>query len=334
MTTPRSGIIAVVAVALVMFGPRGSIGKEYVWDRGAVNSNNWNDAANWSNKTDNVNDSGFPNGAGDVALQPFGPAYMGTGLMLNQDITAGKVLLNSGYGDNITINPGTPGGKLKFDNNGSQARLEYCRGTYPGDPNAQLKLLVASSVVLSDDLFVYVSSARTTSSFTGPIVDDAGESHTLTLQVLGASTINPGWLTLSTTNTYKGGTVIANSGPYGKVIAAVNGALGAGDVTVQAGGILQLNNIGTNDDMIANTASLYMISTGGVYGKLILTNGVNESVSRLYLNGAVQPAGTYGSTNVSTAATYKLENWFEGSVTGILTVLHGSASPSMILSIR
>lgn len=330
-----------VVCFMVLLGASGAMwsqGKEYVWDRGGANTN-WNDAANWSNKTDNVNDSGFPNGAGDIAVQKgtdTNTTIIGNtpGLSLNQDITIGKMLFTRGANENVTVNAGSPAGRIIFDNNGSEARLEYCRTAYPGD-GTQLTILVKPNIVLSDDLFVYVCSARTGNALNGVISDADGEAHKLTLQALGITApASFGYLTLGNTNSYKGGTVIATSGAYGKVIAGSNGAFGSGDVTVQAGGLLQLNNIGTNDDMIANTASLYLMSTGGVYGKLSLSSGVNESVARLYLDGVQQSAGTYGSTNTGTAASYKLDNWFDGSVTGIVTVLHGPSGPSMILSIR
>jgi len=59
-----------------------------------------------------------------------------------------------------------------------------------------------------------------------------------------------------------------------------------------------------------------------MYGKMYLTNSVNEAVRQLYYDGEIQNAGTYGST--ASAATYKDDNRFAG--TGILTVQGGNSA--------
>ena len=128
-----------------------------------------------------------------------------------------------------------------------------------------------------------------------------------------------GSVILNGTNTYTGGTTIQ----AGTLVANANGALGTGSVVICAGAVLQLNNAGVSDNLIADTATVRLNASGSTCGQLSLQNGVTDTIHRLYLGGVLQPIGTYGSTNAGTVAMYKLDNWFDGSVCGVLNVLDG-----------
>ena len=81
-----------------------------------------------------------------------------------------------------------------------------------------------------------------------------------------------------------------------------------GDTTVN-GGVLQLASGGS-----LNTATTVRIASGAA-----MDLDVNQTVDKLYLNDALQSAGTWGST--SSGAQNKNNTYFAG--TGILTVSNG-----------
>jgi fibronectin-binding autotransporter adhesin len=101
--------------------------------------------------------------------------------------------------------------------------------------------------------------------------------------------------------------------------------LGAGNVEVCAGATLLIKARVTN--AIADTADISLDDVGDVfYGMLSLESGINETVHGLILGGTGMPAGTYGSS--TSAATYKLDNYFAGS--GILTVTAAVPEPATL----
>lgn len=164
----------------------------------------------------------------------------------------------------------------------------------------------------------------------GAILDDGGFSGITITNALrtdvaslggGLTKKGTGSVILTATNTYTGGTLVE----AGTLVANRNGALGTGtNVTVSAGGVLQLNDMGAPDNMIADGASVNLNSGVGGCGKVSLQNGVIETVRFLFLDGKVQPSGTYGSG--ASIAWRRSDSWFDGSVSGILTVLEGPAA--------
>ena len=95
----------------------------------------------------------------------------------------------------------------------------------------------------------------------------------------------------------------------GTGVMALTGANSyTGDTTVN-GGVLQLASGGS-----LNTATTVRIASGAA-----MDLDVNQTVDKLYLNDALQSAGTWGST--SSGAQNKNNTYFAG--TGILTVSNG-----------
>jgi len=92
----------------------------------------------------------------------------------------------------------------------------------------------------------------------------------------------------------------------GRLRAAVASALGTGNVTVQPGAILELDN----DASISNECGLFLEEDTGSYGRTQLD--ADPTVSYLSLDGVYQPAGVYDSSDFPTYLT--------GS--GTLTVLN------------
>lgn len=133
----------------------------------------------------------------------------------------------------------------------------------------------------------------------------------------GVTKVDFGDAILSATNTYSGGTTVAE----GKLAASgANATLGSENVLV-TGGVLEISS-GVLD-AIANTATLSLAGGGtpdfADIGYAILGTGINEQVSALILAGLSndpQPVGTYGSS--SSGATFQFDEYFSGD--GIITV--------------
>lgn len=99
--------------------------------------------------------------------------------------------------------------------------------------------------------------------------------------------LGTGRLSLTNANTYSGGTLV-NSGT---LIAAHDGALGSGNVSVSGSGVLTLQNGATND-YIANAATLSIASSSTV--NLIFT-GAPDTIASFVVDGVAQAPGLYGS---------------------------------------
>jgi autotransporter-associated beta strand protein len=135
----------------------------------------------------------------------------------------------------------------------------------------------------------------------------------------GLTKAGAGTLRLSGADTYAGGTTVS-AGLL--TLLGSSAKLGTGDVTVlgaSAGTGLQIQSGVSN--AIADTAMLSLAGGGlaGVpdQGYANLGSGVNETVKMLFLNGAVQGPGTYGST--SSNAMFKNNEFFSGP--GVINVL-------------
>lgn len=158
----------------------------------------------------------------------------------------------------------------------------------------------------------------------GAKIDSNGQSITVSQALLhdpalagnaldgGLTKLGNGSLILSGANTYNGGTLVSG----GMLEAAINGALGTGNVTLGPGAFaLMLDANVTN--AIADNASLSLDSTIG--GKLLLLGSagtIQETVAMLDFNGVKQAPGTYGATG--SGAQFVDDAHFSGG--GILNV--------------
>ena len=95
-----------------------------------------------------------------------------------------------------------------------------------------------------------------------------------------------GKMVVAGSNSHSGGTTVHG----GTLVAETTGTLGSGNLTVNTGATCEIRNL---SGAIANTASVSLNGTG----KLTLANGVAESVNELWVNGVLQPMGTYTSAS-------------------------------------
>ena len=127
-------------------------------------------------------------------------------------------------------------------------------------------------------------------------------------------------LTLSAANTYNGGTTVAN----GTLVAAVNGALGTGDVSVLATSVsLSISTGVTNPfNNVLGRLSLAGGGTAGTadVGYLDLTSGANILVGSLTLGGTTYTSGVFSRAN--------FPEYFSG--TGIVTVVPEPGSLTLV----
>jgi autotransporter-associated beta strand protein len=158
-----------------------------------------------------------------------------------------------------------------------------------------------------------VGSNNLSTSFSG-LIQNQYDYYMLggSLEKIGAGT-----LTLSGTNIYDGGTVVSS----GTLEVTRDGGLGTGNVMVMTGTTLRLQTGDTNN-YIADTAVLSVV-TGSTVD--LSFNGTPDTVSALFVDGLVQPAGLYGSA--SSGAPNPLPE-FTGSGT-ILTTTAPTPTPSV-----
>ena len=132
--------------------------------------------------------------------------------------------------------------------------------------------------------------------------------------VVDASFSNPSLhLAGSVFNTYTGGSNISSESLGGnddEFYVDVDGCLGTGDVIVNDGVYVDFG--GATTDVIDDAADLYLFDTAEID-----LNANNETIHHLYIDGALQVSGTYGST--ASSAENQNDTYFYG--TGVLTVL-------------
>ena len=197
--------------------------------------------------------------------------------------------------------PVTPNVNLLVTTNGTSATLTAGRnGSSAGDDTW-------SGTIQIDRPYLRLSCNDYASSFTvnsaisgvGGVRIDGSTARVLALT--------------SSSNAYTGGTYVAN----GILKVTGSGKLGTGPLGVSTNGTVRLWG---GSAAIADTADVSLEATDGVYGRLSLTNGVNDTIHSLYLGGVVQIKGTYGSS--ASSATYKDDNYFDPAFSGMLTVTY------------
>ena len=185
-------------------------------------------------------------------------------------------------GSIIQLNPNTTvyltgGGTLQSD-------IRLFGGTIGEPTYGQLRVGISATlngdITLHGNTTIAVDSSRT-ATINGVIGESGGS--------FGFTKNQPGTLLLSADNTYTGGTTV-NAGIL--QTGTTSGKLGPGNLTVATGAICQIRH---TTGALGRQAYVYLNGTG----KLDLASGVTERVSRLYVGGVLQAAGTYTASNLS-----------------------------------
>lgn len=241
-----------------------------------------------------TNDAGTVAGAGGGVTE-F--TSSGTG---NPTAGSATLIANGGIGR---------GGSILFfgSSTGGTARVEVF-----GNGNLDISVHFAPGVSIgsiegSGDVFLgartlIVGTNNASTTFSG-VIQDGG---------LGGGTgglltkTGNGTLSLTNANTYSGGTLIN----VGTLIAAHDGALGSGNISLTASGVTLTLQSGVNNNYIADTATINI--TNGAVVNLNFT-GASDVVSGIVLGGITETtSGTYGS--FSSGATFE-SNFFTGTGT-------------------
>lgn len=201
------GILATVAT---------SRGATYSWTPTSAGPFNWNDAANWGG-------AGFPNAVDDFANVTANIAA-GQTINLNTGITVGTLNLSdtTTASNRYTVAPGTAGVLTMQVGTGSAAINFLNTNTTSGHVISAPVVLASSTTVTNN---TPINSTLLSNATISGIVSGSGQ-----LAVTGPST---GWLLLSGTNTYNGGTDI--SGGTG-IIFTSDASFGAANTTISISG--------------------------------------------------------------------------------------------------
>jgi autotransporter-associated beta strand protein len=160
-----------------------------------------------------------------------------------------------------------------------------------------------------------VGSNNMSTSFSG-VIQDLGDGG---FTGGSLSKIGSGTLSLTNANTFTGGTLIN----AGTLIAAHDGALGTGNVSLTASGVTLTLQSGATNNYISNNASISIVT--GATANLSFT-GTSDIVGGIVLNGVTQTApGTYGSSG--SGATFQSASF---SGTGTLTLVPEPSSLAMV----
>ncbi len=189
--------------------------------------------------------------------------------------------------------------------------------------NANGYSVVGNSATLSTLVLNNAGASSVSGVTLGSGTAGISNANNLALRQQGAGT-----LTVSGTNTYTGGTVVAS----GSISGATDGAFGAGSVSVQTAAVSLSIQTGVLS-AVADTATLSLEGGGtlGVadFGFAELQAGVNEIVGGLFLGGILQTPGIYGSSSSGAPLANQSNEYFSG--TGTITVVPEPGSAATLL---
>lgn len=275
-----------------------------VWKAGGAQDFLWDAEGNW-------NRAGFPDGTGAEALLDLGKKGIVTlNVRLGRDVTVGRLHVIEGANASVLWQPGHV---LIFDNGPAPAEWHRNRGS----PQAgALRLHVFTDLRLNSTLEAHWTVQRTIEldhRISGPgalILDHLpvdNQENNRQVRFRGGP------------NTYAGGTVLRGRGGSSRpsiFVAEKNGAFGTGDVTLDESAHLTLTDRGASDDMLPDSAALRLGAARGARPRVILNDGVEETVGALHFNGAAQASGTWGSGR--SRAEHRNDDYFSGP--GVLVV--------------
>jgi autotransporter-associated beta strand protein len=204
--------------------------------------------------------------------------------------TAGSATLiangGSGAGGSIQFFSNSTGGTARVEvfNNGTgtAGNLDISSHNAPG---VTIGSLEGSGKVFLGARNLTVGSNNMSTTFSGVIQDGGiGGGTGGSLTKIGAGT-----LSLTNSNTYTGGTLIN----AGTLVAGHDGALGTGNVSLIAAGVVLTLQNGVTNNYIADNATISIVS--GATANLNFT-GASDLVGGIVLNGFNETTpGTYGS---------------------------------------
>lgn len=298
--TDNLGQTAVSATTVNIFEQRTYLGP----NTSNGNTERWNVTGNWTG-------TAIPSGLVDVVIpsSKFLPCLSATTPEYTGNLTIGtNSQLSLGWttsGASVANSLGTPGSTVITMESGSS--INFRIGGTPYVP----------AIALNGNASVTLGSSTQTgaqASFNYPI------TGSYRLSFYGNSTQNC-VANMNNTNTFN--EIYTAGGPYvdGGVTLVGNapGSLGTGNLNLNAltgggnSGVLIINA----ENAMADSATLTMNGNSATK----ITMNANDTISRLIINGAQMPAGTYGSN--SSAATFK-QTWISG--TAILTVTEGQGN--------
>jgi autotransporter-associated beta strand protein len=285
-----------------------------------------------------VNNGGTASGADGGQTQIFSSSTAGSSTITsNAGTVAGSIGGSTHFSDTadagsatLIANGGTGGGGyIQFigTSTGGTSRIEvFNNGTgTPGyldisqhnAPGVTIGSLEGSGNVFLGTRNLTIGSNNLSTTFSGVIHDGApagggGTGGSLTK-------IGSGTLSLTNANTYTGGTLIN----AGTLVAAHDGALGSGNVSLTASGVTLTLQTGVTNNYIADNATISIVS--GATVNLNFT-GLSDIVGSIILNGLTETApGTYGAPG--SGATFQ-SVFFSG--TGTLDIVPEPATWTLV----
>lgn len=279
-------------------------------------SQTWN-----GNITLNTNLNFQGGGGGGTGATNFGGAITGPGTFVipngrvnftntsSYSNTGGFSIAELGFTTQVSF-AGTPGAVPIVLSGGNSSFMSYQPGSLPtgtittrdGDQFSPATIIplgsstINNTMILNGETQANIGSGITT-NWNGPI------SGAATLDKAGAGT-----LTLNAVNSYAGGTFI----DAGILVASTDGALGTGNVSLEAASVTLILQNGATNNYIADTATL---NIGFTNDTVNLAYSGTDTIKALVINGVTQANGTWGSP---TSGAMHTDPVFTGS--GILNV--------------